>query len=321
MSEADRAAQIAKWNETMRAHWTRAGRANWSTTARAPTSPPRRTTATSSCWSSTRPCAKADRGIYLRGVPQVQIWDYTEEAKFNLGADKGSGGLWNNSAGRAGQGPARAGRQAVRRVEHVPHRQVGSRVSVWLNDKLVVDHAIMENYYDRASTPCRPGARSSSRRTAARSAGATSSSARSAPRKRTRFSARRADEGFSRHLQRHGLRRLGRPAGQLRGQGRQRSSASLRRAARSTGTRRCTRLRCAAGVQAAARRQQRPGDSLPRRGRHGLRGHDANCRSSTTTTRRSVGRSTRGRRTARRTAWWPRRADTSGRSANGTSRK
>jgi hypothetical protein len=26
---------------------------------------------------------------------------------------------------------------------------VGSRVSVWLNDKLVVDHALMENYYDR----------------------------------------------------------------------------------------------------------------------------------------------------------------------------
>ena len=26
---------------------------------------------------------------------------------------------------------------------------VGSRVTVWLNDKLVVDHALMENYYDR----------------------------------------------------------------------------------------------------------------------------------------------------------------------------
>ena len=37
-----------------------------------------------------------DSGIYLRGLPQVQIWDYTEEAKFKLGADKGSGSLWNN---------------------------------------------------------------------------------------------------------------------------------------------------------------------------------------------------------------------------------
>ena len=40
---------------------------------------------------------KADSGIYLRAAPQVQIWDYTEKEKFGLGADKGSGGLWNNS--------------------------------------------------------------------------------------------------------------------------------------------------------------------------------------------------------------------------------
>ena len=32
---------------------------------------------------------------------------------------------------------------------------VGARVSVWLNDKLVVDHALMENYYDR-KTPVPP---------------------------------------------------------------------------------------------------------------------------------------------------------------------
>ena len=41
--------------------------------------------------------ALADSGIYLRGCPQVQIWDYTEAGgKWKLGADKGSGGLWNN---------------------------------------------------------------------------------------------------------------------------------------------------------------------------------------------------------------------------------
>jgi hypothetical protein len=27
---------------------------------------------------------------------------------------------------------------------------VGSRVSIWLNEQKVVDHAIMENYYDRS---------------------------------------------------------------------------------------------------------------------------------------------------------------------------
>jgi len=44
---------------------------------------------------------KADSGIYLRGNPQVQIWDTTEAGgKWKLGADKGSGGLWNNLAQR-----------------------------------------------------------------------------------------------------------------------------------------------------------------------------------------------------------------------------
>jgi len=51
-------------------------------TARAPTPPPKRTTATSSCLLNTRTVPKADSGIYLRGCPQVQIWDYTEKEKF-----------------------------------------------------------------------------------------------------------------------------------------------------------------------------------------------------------------------------------------------
>lgn len=41
----------------------------------------------------------ADSGIYLKANPQVQIWDSTEESKFGIGGNKGSGGLWNNSAG------------------------------------------------------------------------------------------------------------------------------------------------------------------------------------------------------------------------------
>src|SRR3954469_20421008 len=40
---------------------------------------------------------RGDSGIYLRGVPQVQLWDYTNAAKFDRGANKGSGGLWNNT--------------------------------------------------------------------------------------------------------------------------------------------------------------------------------------------------------------------------------
>ncbi|MGE3818176.1 MAG: DUF1080 domain-containing protein, partial [Isosphaeraceae bacterium] len=48
---------------------------------------------------------KADSGIYLKGVPQVQIWDSTNPAKSSNGEDKGSGGLWNNSKGAPGKDP------------------------------------------------------------------------------------------------------------------------------------------------------------------------------------------------------------------------
>ena len=36
---------------------------------------------------------EADAGIYLRGTPQVQIWD---TSRVNVGAQVGSGGLYNN---------------------------------------------------------------------------------------------------------------------------------------------------------------------------------------------------------------------------------
>jgi hypothetical protein len=85
----------------------------------------------------------------LRGVPQVQIWDYTEKEKFNIGADKGSGGLWNNSAGAPGKDPLVLADKPFGDWNKFRILMVGSRVSVWLNEKLVVDHANLENYYDR----------------------------------------------------------------------------------------------------------------------------------------------------------------------------
>ena len=95
--------------------------------------------------------AKADSGIYLKANPQVQIWDYTEEAKFKLGADKGSGGLWNNSAGAAGKDPAVLADKPFGEWNKFKIRQVGARTWVWLNEKLVVENAIMENFWDRSS--------------------------------------------------------------------------------------------------------------------------------------------------------------------------
>jgi len=93
--------------------------------------------------------AKADSGIYLRGCPQVQIWDSTEQEKFKLGADKGSGGLWNNSPGTPGKDPLVLADKPFGQWNSFRIIQVGARTSVWLNGKQVVDHAIMENYFDR----------------------------------------------------------------------------------------------------------------------------------------------------------------------------
>ncbi len=92
---------------------------------------------------------KADSGIYLRGVPQVQIWDSTEKAKFNIGGDKGSGGLWNNSPGAPGKDPLVLADKPFGEWNKFRILMVGARVSIWLNEKMVVDHALMENYYDR----------------------------------------------------------------------------------------------------------------------------------------------------------------------------
>lgn len=93
--------------------------------------------------------AGADSGIYLKATPQVQIWDYTDEAKFNIGADKGSGGLWNNSPGAPGKDPAVRADRPFGEWNQFRILQVGSRTSVWLNGKMVVDHAIMENYWSK----------------------------------------------------------------------------------------------------------------------------------------------------------------------------
>src|SRR5437588_2421742 len=93
---------------------------------------------------------KADSGIYLRATPQVQIWDYTKEGgKWNIGADKGSGGLWNNSAGSPGKDPLVLADKPFGQWNHFRILQVGERTTVYLNDRLVVDHARLEHFWDR----------------------------------------------------------------------------------------------------------------------------------------------------------------------------
>lgn len=94
---------------------------------------------------------KGDSGIYLKATPQVQIWDTTVEAGYwKLGADKGSGGLWNNAAGSPGKDPIVHADKAIGEWNSFRIKQIGARTWVWLNKKLVVDGAALHNYWNRA---------------------------------------------------------------------------------------------------------------------------------------------------------------------------
>jgi hypothetical protein len=154
MPADQRAAQIAKWTETMKAHWRAENRelVNDGQGAYATTE---KDYGDFELLVEYKTVPKADSGIYLRGCPQVQIWDYTDKGKFGIGADKGSGGLWNNSPGAPGKDPLVLADKPFGEWNAFRILMVGARASVWLNGKLVVNHALMENYYDR-KTPVPP---------------------------------------------------------------------------------------------------------------------------------------------------------------------
>jgi hypothetical protein len=89
---------------------------------------------------------RGDSGIYLRGVPQVQIWDWTQGEKSERGADKGSGGLWNNIR-EQGKFPLKRMDKPFGEWNHFDIRMIGERVTVKLNGEVVVDDAPLENYF------------------------------------------------------------------------------------------------------------------------------------------------------------------------------
>ncbi len=80
---------------------------------------------------------KGDSGIYLRGSPQVQIWDHP----------LGSGGLYNNKKNPSN--PLVAADKPVGEWNTFRIKMVGEKVTIHLNDKLVVDNVTLENYWDR----------------------------------------------------------------------------------------------------------------------------------------------------------------------------
>lgn len=104
----------------------------------------------------------ADSGVYLRGTPQVQIWDpwhigikdkelpdNAEEwvTAYRTGRNLGSGGLWNNR--RHSNRPLVLADNKPGEWNTFLIRMVGDKVSIWLNEKNVIDRTVLENFWDK----------------------------------------------------------------------------------------------------------------------------------------------------------------------------
>ncbi len=87
---------------------------------------------------------EGDAGIYLRGTPQVQIWD---NARTKVGAQVGSGGLYNNQVNESK--PLKVADNKLDEWNSFRILMKGDRVTVYLNGVLVTDNVILENYWDR----------------------------------------------------------------------------------------------------------------------------------------------------------------------------
>lgn len=88
---------------------------------------------------------KGDAGIYLRGSPQVQIWDASTGGE---GENIGSGGLYNNQKNSSKPLVVADHKTGEWNQFHIIMK--GDKVTVYLNNILVVNNVVMENYWDRS---------------------------------------------------------------------------------------------------------------------------------------------------------------------------
>ena len=84
-----------------------------------------------------------DSGIYLRGTPQIQIWDPDSKPA----AGVGSGGLYNNQ--KHPSKPSKKADKPIGEWNTFWIKMVGDKVWVKLNGEMVVDGVPLENYWDK----------------------------------------------------------------------------------------------------------------------------------------------------------------------------
>jgi hypothetical protein len=83
---------------------------------------------------------KGDSGIYVRGTPQIQIWDPNH---WKIG----SGGLYNNKKNPSQ--PSKIADNPIGDWNTFHIKMVDEKVWVWLNKELVVDAVVLENFWER----------------------------------------------------------------------------------------------------------------------------------------------------------------------------
>lgn len=91
---------------------------------------------------------KGDSGIYVRGLPQVQIWDSDtlNPKRFAKDLGKGSGALWNNAKNNV---PLKRADKPAGEWNTFRIIMKGDKVTVSLNGELVVDQVAIDNLYNR----------------------------------------------------------------------------------------------------------------------------------------------------------------------------
>ena len=91
---------------------------------------------------------RGDSGIYLRGDPQVQIWDsnHLDPKQYPKDYKKGSGGLWNNEKNNV---PLKNADKEPGRWNTFHIVMKDGKVTVKPNGELVVDNIALENYFEK----------------------------------------------------------------------------------------------------------------------------------------------------------------------------
>ena len=150
MSEDERAAKQSEWNQDRDAHWSvDADKGEIVSDGHGVFLTTEKEYGDFELYVDWNLAPKGDSGIYLRGAPQIQIWDPDNPSQFQNGNQKGSGALWNNNDDNPGKWPLVKADRACNEWNTFRVKMIGSRVWVWLNGHKTVNGAVMDNYFDR----------------------------------------------------------------------------------------------------------------------------------------------------------------------------